>query len=259
MLFDITHTLYMVISAILTAGLLVLCAVFVKKQEHKIFIVKLFAVVTVILHYSNIWVEYFGNAGSTAGLEDNHLLPIYPCNVMMWLLLIASFLKNKSGTVFTLLAEFCFWGGVVCGSVGIIANQNYANTPSLLDWDILKGLLSHSTMLFGCIYLLVGKFIKIRIFNVVSVEAGLACFIIDGLFVNWLFAVCQLPEVNAMYLLHSPFPEMPWINPILIGLIVLALLFIGLAFYELSFPLEERWYTKLKTNKELLLHNLRGN
>ena len=258
MLFDTTHILYMAISALSTAGLLVLAIFFVKKEEHKNLILKVTATITIILHYSSIWVEYFSNGGSTSGVEGSHLLPMYPCHIMMWLFFVSSFIKNKSSTVFTVLAEFCFWGGIICASIGIIANENYANTPSLLEWNILKGLLSHSTLLFGCIYMLAGKFIKIRMFNVVSVALGLTLFIVDGLFVNWLYDVCNLEEVNAMYLLHSPFESMPWLNPMLMGLVGLSVLAAGLALYELSFPVEERWYTKLKNSKDHLIKNIRG-
>ncbi len=246
MLFDLTHNLYMVISAIITVGILILASKFIKTDKNKELFLKWVAVITVILHYSIIWVEFFGNGGTTEGLEGSHLLPIYPCHIMMWILFIVAFIKNKSGKVFTILAEFAFWVGIVCASIGIILNENYSNTPTLTDWSVLKGLLSHSTLLLGCIYLLVGKFIRISVFNVVSSAIGLMLFIVDGLFANWLYAVCGLEEVNAMYLLHSPFDSMPWLSPILMGFVGITLLFAGLALYELTFPVEERWYTKLK-------------
>ena len=246
MLFDLTHILYMLVSAVLSAALLVWAFFFVKTEDKKALFLKIVAIVTVVLHYSNIWVEYFGNGGSTDGLENSHLFPIHPCHIMMWLLFITAFIKNKQSLPFTVLAEFCFWGGIVCGTIGIVLNVNYQNTPSLADWDILKGLLSHSTLLIGCIYMRVTGYIKLRVFNVLSCAVGLSLFIVDGLFANWLYAVCGLPEVNAMYLLHSPFPSMPWLSPMLMGLVGLSLLFVGLALYELSFPEEERWYHKLK-------------
>ncbi len=250
MLFDTTHLFYMIVSAVLTAAVLVLATRLIKREAKKELFLKLIAVVTVVLHYSSIWVEFFGNGGSTDGLEGSHLFPIYPCHIMMWLLFIAAFLKNKSGVVFRTFAEFCFWGGLVCGSIGILLNENYASTPSLLDWSVLKGLLSHSTLLLGCIYMRVGGFMKIRVFNVVSVAAGLMLFLVDGMFANWLYKVCGLPEVNAMYLLYSPYPSMPWLSPLLMGVVGVSLLFVGLALYELTFPKEERWYCKLKSTIE---------
>lgn len=246
MLFDLTHILYMVISAIVSGGVLTLVAFLLNGKEKKELFLKWVAIITVILHYSNIWVQYFGNGGSTDGLEGSHLFPIYPCHIMMWLLFIASFIKNKEGTLFTMLAEFCFWSGIICGSIGIILNENYANTPSLADWGVLKGLLSHSTLIIGCIYMRVGGFIKIRVFNVLSVAAGLCVFLADGIFANWLYKVCGLPEVNAMYLLYSPYPSVPWLSPMLMGVVACTILFIVLALYELHFPEEERWYNKAK-------------
>ena len=243
-MFDLTHILYMIISALITAGLLVAARFFVKEQNSKNRILKIAAVITVLLHYSNLWVDYL-TTGS-AEVENNHLFPVYPCNVIMWLLLLTAFRKEKNDTFFTMLAEFVFWGGIVCGSIGIIFNFNYDNTPSLLDYDVLKGLVSHSTMLFGCIYVLVGGYIKIRVFNVVSSAVGLLFFLVDGFLVNSLYHIFGLEPVNAMYLLESPFPTMPWFSPVLMGAIGISLLFIGLAIYETRLPKEERWYHKLK-------------
>ena len=100
MLFDTTHILYMLISAILTITTLILANILIKKEEKKEIFLKCVAIITVILHYSSIWVEFFGNGGSTDGLEGSHLLPIYPCHIMMWMLFIVSFIKNKTGKVF---------------------------------------------------------------------------------------------------------------------------------------------------------------
>ncbi len=247
-MFDLTHILYMIISALITAGLLILARVFVKEQNSKNKILKIAAIVTVLLHYSNIWVEYLTTG--RAEVENNHLFPVYPCNVMMWLLLLAAYRKDKEDTFFVMLAEFVFWGGILCGSIGIIFNFNYDNTPSLLDYDVLKGLVSHSTMLFGCIYVLVGGYIKIRVFNVVSCAVGAMFFLLDGFLVNSIYHIFRLEPVNAMYLLESPFPSMPWFSPILMGVIGLSLLFICLAIYETRFPKEERWYHKLKNFRE---------
>jgi len=257
MLFDLTHILYMVISAIISVALLIVIAKFVKKEQHKECFLKWTSVITIIIHYSSIWVTFFGNAGSTEGLEDSHLFPIYPCHIMMWVLLIAAFIKNKKGKLFKTLAEFCFWVGIICGSIGIILNENYGNTPSLQDWDILKGLLSHSTLLIGCIYMLVGKFIKIDVSNVLSVVIGLLFFIIDGYVAILLYDVCGLGEINAMYLRESPISSMPWLSPFIMGAVGVSLLFACLALYELSFPKEERWYKKLKNKIEDIKNNKR--
>ena len=255
-MFDLTHILYMLISGVITAILLIVAAKRVKTQSGKDTILKLSAVVTVALHYSSLWVDYL-TTGS-AEVENNQLFPIYPCNIIMWLLLIAAYKKDRTDTLFTVLSEFLFWGGIVCGSIGIIFNINYDNTPNLLDYDILKGLVSHSTMLFGCIYTRVGGYMRFRVFNVVSCASGLTLFLVDGMLINRIYKMFNLEPVNAMYLLESPFASMPWLSPIFMGVIGLGLLFAGLALYELRFPKEERWYSKLKNYKNIMAKEGKG-
>ena len=246
-MFNLTHILYMVISAVITAGLLVLCRYFVKTDKGKARVLKASAISTVLLHYSSLWVDYI----STGSAEVNSvmLFAVYPCNICMWILLALSLCKKRDNVFYALFAEGLFWVGTVCGFIGIFINENYGNNPTLADWDILKGLLSHSTMIFGTIYLLVGKFVKIRVFNVLSVVCVLLLFIVDGLFVNTLFKACDLGSPNSMYLQEAPFPAMPWLNTWTIGVVAVVIVFSVTAFCELSLPKEERWYTKLKKLK----------
>ena len=160
-MFNTQHILYMVISGVLTIALLVLCKVYARNEKIKNQILKFAAIITVMIHYSNIWVNFFASGGS-ATIENNHILPVYPCNVMMWMLLAASLIKDKKCIAFQLLSEFCFYVGTVCGIVGIVLNANFDHMPTLANYDILKGLLSHSTMLFGCLYMMTGGYVRIR-------------------------------------------------------------------------------------------------
>ena len=240
-MFNTQHILYMVISGIATAALLALAARFAKTDRSKNCILKFFAIITVAIHYSNLWVDYFASGG-TATIENNQILPVYPCNVVMWMLLVASLLQNKKGLLFQMLGEFCFYGGTVCGIVGIVLNANFGNNPTLADYDILKGMLSHSTMLFGCLYMLAGHFIQIRMFNAVSVAAGLGTFVLCGVAVNRLYEHFGMTPPDGMFLRSNPYTS---VSPIVLGIVAVALLFCGLAIRELRLPKEERWYSKL--------------
>ena len=60
-MFNLQHILYMVISAIVTALLLWLCAKKIKTQWQKDLILKLSAIVTVIVHISDAYVNFFKN------------------------------------------------------------------------------------------------------------------------------------------------------------------------------------------------------
>lgn len=240
-MFNTQHILYMVISGILTVVLLALAARLAKTDRSKNYILKFFAIITVAIHYSNLWVDYF-ISGGTATIENNQILPVYPCNVVMWMLLVASLMQDKKRLLFQMLGEFCFYGGTVCGIVGIVLNINFGNNPTLADYDILKGMLSHSTMLFGCLYMFVGRYIKIRMFNAVSVAAGLGSFVICGVGVNMLYEHFGMTPPDGMFLRSNPYTS---VSTIVLGVVVLALLFCGLAIWELRLPKEERWYTKL--------------
>lgn len=240
-MFNIEHILYMVISGILTVALLYLAARFAKDQHSKNFILKFSAIITVMIHYSNLWVDYFVTGGN-ATIENNHILPVYPCNVVMWMLLVASLLQNKKRLLFQVLSEFCFYGGTICGIVGIVLNVNFGHTPTLADYDIFKGLLSHSTMLFGCLYMLVGRFIRIRVFNAVSVTIGLGTFVICGVGVNMLYEHFGMTPPDGMFLKSNPYTT---VSPVILGIWAIIILFFGLAIWELRLPKEDRWYSKL--------------
>lgn len=240
-MFNTQHILYMVISGILTAALLILARRCVRNENTKNKILQLSAILTVVIHYSNLWVNYFVSGGNVT-IENNHILPVYPCNVMMWMLLIASCLKDKKSLLFRFLSEFCLYGGVVCGTVGIVLNANFGNNPTLANYDILKGLLSHSTMLFGCLYLYAGGYIHIGALNALSVAGGLGIFVICGVGVNALYEACGMEAPDGMFLKSNPYIDAP---PVALGLLAVAILFVILHLWELRLPREQRWYTKV--------------
>ena len=243
-MFNLTHILYMIISAIISTLLLIYFRFKVTDENAKIKILKFFAVITVIIHFSSLWVDFFTNGEAT--IEEPMLFPIHPCNVCMWLLVITAFYKNRTSRLYKLISEFTFFGGTVCGFIGILLNTNFDNNPTLLDYDVLKGLLSHSTMIIGTIFLLVGGFVKIRVTNVISVVFGLSIFVIDGFIINTLYSLFDIDPCNSMYLLEAPFPDIPWLNTIVMGIMGVTLAFIICAVYEQIFiPKEERWYSLL--------------
>ena len=67
-------------------------------QELKDRILKILAISTVVIHYSSLYVSFF-TTGSIE-IDSTMILPIYPCNICMWLLLIVSFFKNKNEVSF---------------------------------------------------------------------------------------------------------------------------------------------------------------
>lgn len=165
----------------------------------------------------------------------------------MWCLLIVAFMKRKEGKFFKFLAEVTFYLGTIGGAIGIVFNEVYMNTPNLADWDVLSGLLSHSVMLCGCVYLLAGGYMKFRVDNLISVVIGALCLLVEGGIMIGLHAIFKQDLPNCMFLVENPFPTLPWFNPVLLGVAAVVVVFSLTALYERMFlPREERWYTRLK-------------
>lgn len=244
-MFGTVHILYMLISGIVGAAILVGLYLW-KNDRANVLALRFLAIITVIIHYSPLWVDFFTTGSAT--VSSVMLLPIHPCNVCMWLLLISSCITERNGVVARIIKEFTFWGGTVCGAIGTILNENFGSNPTLADYDVLKGLLSHSTMVFGCILLFTAGFVKIRVFsNLISITSGLVFFLVDGFIINTLYAIFGLDPCNSMYLIEAPFPDIPWLITPVMGLMAVVVAFSVSAIFEaFALPNEERWYSKLK-------------
>ena len=69
---------------------------YVRKERTKNLILFIAATFTILFHYSVLLYKLLsgGNAVEYLSETPNLLLPIYPCNVVMWSALIFAFLKN---------------------------------------------------------------------------------------------------------------------------------------------------------------------
>ena len=218
------------------------------KKESKDNILKIFSLVTVALHYSNLWVDYFTTG--QAIVSNTMLLPIYPCNICMWLVLIYAFSNNKESYAFKVIGEFLGYVGTVCGVIGLVANEVFLSNPSFLVYHSVQGLFSHTTMIFTTTLILTQGYIKTNTLQLtISTTFGLLLFAIDGLFINLIMKMFELPEVNSMYMLEFPV-DIPGINFFTIGLLGVILTFLGGSLYERIFlDKEKRWYNSLNKEK----------
>ena len=241
---DLNHIIYSSASYVITIILFLLFNV-IKSQNKKDNILKISAVLTVIIHYSSLYVDYFTTG--IAVIESSMLLPIFPCNVAMWLLVVVAFKKNKNDKLFRLLAEMTFYLGTFGASIGLIFNENYIMNPDLTNYTILKGLMSHSTLVFGSMYLAVGGYMKIRLRNVIIVIIVNVGLLVHGGLVILLYKVCDIAPPNVMFLIELPYPSYPWINTFTVtcAVLVLSLLF-TITCEQIFVPKEERWYVRLK-------------
>ena len=246
MLFDLPHILILLFGAIAIAVSIVLVCKFVKTDEKKNLALKYFAVATIAIHLSSLWVDYFSTGSAEADLSM--LLPWQPCHLSSWLLCFLALKKNKKDFTFKLFAEITFYLGTIGGFFGVFLNFAYADNPNLADWYVMKGFLSHFALIAGSLYLKFGNFIKIRVNNMLSIFAGFALMFVWGWTVIGLHALFELDLPNAMSLLEDLYPSLPWINPGTIAIAASVILFAFTSLYEyFTLKPEDRWYKKLKS------------
>lgn len=240
-MFNTTHIVYMIVATLISAAVIFALCFFKNKRLNEIAIWVL-AISTIIIHFSGLWYGYFFEGDNTISVE--YMIPVFPCHICMWLLVISATLLNHDGPIARVIKDFTFWGGTVCGSIGIILNENFAATPTLTDFYVLKGLLSHSTMILGCVLLLALGYVKIGVWrSLLSVLAGLVLFFIDGTIANAAFLKYGYGEFNAMFLQFPPYENLPFVNFYLIVILSLSVTFITSAIYEqITLPHEKRWY-----------------
>lgn len=215
---------------------------------------------TVFVHYSSLIYHAIGHAVApdqiTTVLEflqcnPNLVLPIYPCNVVMWLCLILAFLPKKDGKTYRFLVNFCFIFGVVSAVVGLAANGDYFNESVAKDYDICKSAVAHAFMLTNVLLLPVFGYFKLdTIKNTINVTIGVVLMAIIGLIDDVIVLVVGgsdlMKAYNAMFLLKSPIDGIPFLTFYILGPIFVVATFGILTLIEtIKLPKEERWYSKI--------------
>ena len=82
----------------------------VKTERQKNLLLIGAAVFTVLLHYSMLFYHCFkGSALEYLKETPNLILPIYPCNLVMWSAVVFAFLKNKKSKLGEFLSDYIFY------------------------------------------------------------------------------------------------------------------------------------------------------
>ena len=138
-----------ILIALITVGLWIVKKC-VRKERTQNIILIVAAVFTIALHYSTFIFKLLTGSDAIDYLSTtpNLILPIYPCNLVMWIALIFAFLKNKSSRLGSFFADYLFWFGTISTLVGMFANVDFINNPTLADYENFKSITAHATLLF---------------------------------------------------------------------------------------------------------------
>ncbi len=245
-------------------NLILLCIIFtgvfflkkyVKSEKSKNIILLLSALLTILFHYSAFLNLCFTGGATTEYLKENPnlLLPIYPCNIVMWGCLIYGLMKDKKSKVALFLADYLFWFGIFSTLVGMFANVDFINNPTLKDYEVTKSIVAHATLLFNILLIFVFRHIKVDLINnMIHIVISVIMMYVIGIYCNKIFEVLvsveEASSVNSMFILHSPFSSIPFLTYPIIAGCSLILYFVLFFVCELFvYPKGSRWFNRIKS------------
>jgi len=208
---------------------------YVKQERTQNIILVLAALFTILFHYSTFLFKllFGGNAMEYLSETPNLILPIYPCNVVMWSALIFALLKNKSSRLGAFFTDYIFWFGIISTLVGMFANVDFINNPTLADYENVKSIAAHATLLFNVLLLPLFGHIRINVKrNITNIIISIFVMAVIGCYCNLVFRAlvseAAAYDVNSMFLIHSPFDALRFLTYPVISLIAVP---IYLAFF----------------------------
>lgn len=188
--------------------------------------------VTVAVHYSTFLYRLLGAGDAIAYLGEtpNLLLPIYPCNLVMWVCLAYGFCKDRTSKVSLLLSDYMFWFGLFACLAGMFANVDFILDPDLGNYEVTKSILAHATMLFNVLLIPVLGRLRPQFWrNMTNMIIAVIAMYVIGLYCNLIFEALVSAEaaydVNSMFIIHSPFDGVSFLRYPVIALIALLIYF----------------------------------
>ena len=227
---------------------------YVKSERAKNIILIAAAIFTVIFHYSSFIFRLLSGQDALKYLSEtpNLILPIYPCNVVMWSALIFALLKNKKSRFGQFLSDYLFWFGIVSTLVGMFANVDFIRNPTLADYENVKSIAAHATLLFNILLLPFFGYVKVNVKrNITNILLSIFVMGAVGCYCNLVFGVLASEavayDVNSMFLIHSPFDGLDFLTYPVIALIAVPIYFAVFVVCDLcAHKKGERFYNKKK-------------
>ncbi len=211
--------------------------------------------VTIAFHYSSFFYHLLFTGAGIAYLADtpNLILPIYPCNVVMWCALIYGLAPNKSSKFALLLSDYIFWFGIVSTLVGMFANVDFILNPTLANFEVTKSIVAHATLLFNVLLIPVFGLLRPSFFrNMRNMILSVLAMYVIGLYCNLVFKALVSAEkaydVNSMFIIHSPFDGIPFLRYPLIAAVALVIYLLIFTVYDIvATPRGNRWFNRVLT------------
>ena len=233
---------------------------YVKSERTKNIILIAAAIFTILFHYSSFIFKLLagGNAIEYLGETPNLILPIYPCNVVMWSALIFAFLKNKWSGVGSFFVDYLFWFGIVSTLVGMFANVDFIMNPTLADYENFKSITAHATLLFNILLLPIFGYVKIDVKrNIKNIIISIFMMGAVGCYCNLIFhalvSEAAAYDVNSMFLIHAPFEGLDFLTYPVIALIAVPIYFAVFVIADLcAHKKGERFYNQVKRHGKKL-------
>jgi hypothetical protein len=170
----------------------------------------------------------------------------------MWGCIIYGFLRNKNSKFALFLADYLFWFGIFSTLVGMFANVDFINNPTLKNYENFKSIFAHATLLFNVLLVWIFGHIKIDLNRVVvNMFFSVVMMYAIGVYCNTVYQALVSAEaandVNSMFILHSPFPGLDFLTYPIIALVAMVLYFGHFVVFELfAYPKGNRWYNRIK-------------
>lgn len=243
-------------------GILIVCIIlglwlikkYVKRERTQNILLLGAALFTIVFHYSSFIFKLLsgGDAMEYLSHTPNLILPIYPCNVVMWTALFFALLRNKKSKLGVFFGDYIFWFGIISTLVGMFANVDFIKNPTLTDYENVKSIAAHATLLFNVLLLPLFGYIKIDVKrNMLSILLCIVEMAVIGGYCNLVFHALAGAEtaynVNAMFLIHSPFEGLDFLTYPIITLIAIPIYFGVFVLCDLcAHKKGERFYNKIK-------------
>ena len=226
----------------------------VKTERAKNILLLVAPTITLLVHYSQFIYDALtgGDIMAHLGANPNLYMPLYPCNIVMWLTLVFALLRNKNSKFGEFCVDFIFWFGALAAVIGMFANEDFIRTQSIADYAILKSIIAHATLFFNVLLLPIFGYVKIDVKrNFKNIITSVFMMGITGAYCTLIFYALVSYEqayfINSMFMMHSPFAGLDFLTYPVVALIAVPAYLVIFVISDLcAHKKGERFYDKYK-------------